>query len=57
MYLIKGKKKDPDGDKPEPVKGGPQDDGDGGMFARRIIIMMKEIKQRIRDWWNSRKEK
>lgn len=56
MYLIQGKKKDPEGDKPEPVKGGPTEDGDGGIFTAKIILIMREIKQRIRDWWNSRKK-
>lgn len=56
MYLIQGKKKDPDGDKPEPVKAEPTTDKDGGVFTSKIILIMQEIRQRIRDWWNSRKK-
>ena len=49
-----------DGDKKEkkpPVKGGPTEDGDGGWFTARIIVIMQELKQKFKEWREKRKKK
>lgn len=49
-----------DGDKKEkkpPVKGGPTEDGSGGPFVNKIIVIMKELRRKFDEWRESRKKK
>lgn len=49
-----------DGDKKEkkpPVKGGPTEDGDGGLFTAKIILIMDELKKKFKEWRKKWKER
>lgn len=49
-----------DGDKKEkkpPVKGGPTEDGDGGIFTSKVVLIMEKIKQKFKEWRENRKKK
>lgn len=49
-----------DGDKKEknpPVKAEPPTDKDGGFFTSKIILIMKEVRKKFKEWVEKRKER